>query len=96
MPRTSCYPPSSTCAQTYLKEEEDYLASKRYISEKFFNMRISHPDAPGLQGAGLMWQGAADKAAGVGQGDFGKDARVLRDILVSDNRRGVTIDILPS
>ncbi|CAM9507529.1 unnamed protein product [Ectocarpus fasciculatus] len=52
------------------EEDEDYLASKRYISEKFFNMRISHPDAPGLHGAGLMWQGAADKAAGVGRGDF--------------------------
>lgn len=64
---------------THLKEEEDFLASKRYISEKFFNMRISHPDAPGLHGAGLMWQGAADKAAGVGSGDLGKDARVVRD-----------------
>ncbi|CAM9563044.1 unnamed protein product, partial [Ectocarpus sp. 4 AP-2014] len=62
-------------------EEEDYLASKRYISEKFFNMRISHPDAPGLHGAGLMWQGAADKAAGVGSGDLaaGVDCNSMSD-----------------
>ncbi|CBJ32125.1 hypothetical protein Esi_0309_0025 [Ectocarpus siliculosus] len=58
------------------EEEEDYMASKRYISEKFFNMRISHPDAPGLHGAGLMWQGAADKAAGVGTGDLAAEAGV--------------------
>ncbi|CAN0175607.1 unnamed protein product, partial [Hapterophycus canaliculatus] len=53
------------------EEDEDYLASKRYISEKFFNMRISHPDMPGLHGAGSAWQGSADKAAGIG-GEVGK------------------------
>ncbi|CAB1114406.1 unnamed protein product [Ectocarpus sp. CCAP 1310/34] len=63
------------------EEEEDYLASKRYISEKFFNMRISHPDAPGLKEAGLMWQGAADKPAGVGSGDLaaGVDCSSMSD-----------------
>ncbi|CAM9330481.1 unnamed protein product [Ectocarpus sp. 13 AM-2016] len=63
------------------EEEEDYLASKRYISEKFFNMRISHPDAPGLNGAGLMWQGAAEKAAEVGSGDLaaGVDCSSMSD-----------------
>lgn len=69
-PRPSCPPRVTRCI--FIKEDEDYLASKRYISEKFFNMRISHPDMPGLhRSAGSMWQGSADKAAGVG-GEIGK------------------------
>lgn len=49
------------------QEDEQYLASKRYISEKFFNMRISHPEVPGVNGVGPMWEGVKSKAA-----DFGK------------------------
>ncbi|CAM9684072.1 unnamed protein product [Scytosiphon promiscuus] len=58
-----------------VEDDEDYLASKRYISEKFFNMRISHPDMPGLHGgASPMWQGSADKAGGIG-GEIGEHRR---------------------
>lgn len=80
-------PPSS--AVNHLKEDEDYLASKRYISEKFFNMRISHPDMPGLHGgAGSMWQqahGSADKAAGIG-GEIGEHYLDLGDMGIKCDR----------
>lgn len=52
------------------QEDEQYLASKRYISEKFFNMRISQPDGPGMNGVGPMWGRAKGKAAPAGD-DFG-------------------------
>lgn len=51
--------------------DEQYLASKRYISEKFFNMRISQPEAPGANGVGPIWAGAKGKATSAGD-DFGK------------------------
>lgn len=69
----ACLPPStfgSYPASLTSQEDEQYLASKRYISEKFFNMRISHPEVSGRNGVGSVWEGVKGTAAGAGD-DFG-------------------------